>query len=248
MILYITGQPSDLRKFFIKVERNTPIRNAFIIGGGKIAVYLCEILYKQKIIFKLVEKDREKAKYFASKYPEMEIVCGDGSDREFLISQGIKNYDILISLTGLDEENMILSLVAEKLGVKRSITKVSRPYLIDLFEEIQIASVVNPQSLVSDLIVGIIRAQKNTLGTNIRNLHRIANNKIEISEFHITKESNITNIPLTEIDLINNTLITYIIRKGNIIVPTGNDMIQIGDYVIICSKHKINEIEEIVKS
>lgn len=90
----------------------------------------------------------------------MEIVCGDGSDREFLISQGIKNYDILISLTGLDEENMILSLVAEKLGVKRSITKVSRPYLIDLFEEIQIASVVNPQSLVSDLIVGIIRAQK----------------------------------------------------------------------------------------
>lgn len=178
----------------------------------------------------------------------MEIVCGDGSDREFLISQGIKNYDILISLTGLDEENMILSLVAEKLGVKRSITKVSRPYLIDLFEEIQIASVVNPQSLVSDLIVGIIRAQKSTLGTNIRNLHRIANNKIEISEFHITKESNITNIPLTEIDLINNTLITYIIRKGNIIVPTGNDMIQIGDYVIICSKHKINEIEEIVKS
>lgn len=248
--VYFTGIDEYVYKFYNKLGvGKKKIDSVCIIGGGKISYYLISNLIRENINIKLIEVNREIAESFNSNFSNnVNVICSDGSDYDVLEEEGISKYDACISLTGIDEENIMISMYAKKMGINKTIAKVSRLSLLNIISSVEDYSFVTPKKLVSDIIVSVVRSIKNSEGSNIETLHRICNNKVEAVEIKIKKESKVTNIPLKDLNIKENILIAYIIRKNKMIFPTGKDVILVEDRVIIISRaNAIQSIDNILE-
>lgn len=210
------------------------IKSVMIVGGGKVGFYLAHLLAETNIKVKIIELDEKKCTELSEDLPKCTIVCGDGTDQTVLREEGIDGCDALISLTGIDEENIILSMYASQINVKKVISKINNTNLIGMLGAIGLDSVISPKKITADRIVRYVRAMHNSEGTTFNTLYRIINDKAEALEFTISDDSlPFLNVPLKELHFVKNVLIACIIKNGRIIYPGGNDVIENGDSLII---------------
>ena len=208
-----------------------------IIGGGRAAFYLAKQLLAMGIQVKIIENDRTRCETLSVLLPQAIIINGDGTDEELLREEGIQYTEAFVPLTGIDEENILLTLHARQVSGAKVITKINRITFKDVISQLELGSVVYPRYITSEAIIAYVRAKKNSMDSNIETLYHLFDSRVEAIEFRVDEESGVTNIPLMELSLKKNLLISFINRDGRIIIPTGQDCIRVGDTVMIVTTH-----------
>ena len=250
--VHITAANKNLKKFYKLLgnqdNMEKKITSSLVIGGGKIAHYLVEFLQIANFYVKVIEIDKNKAIALSETFPDIDVIWADGSDRDTLIEEGIQTFDSCISLTGFDEENIIINLYADKLGIKKTVAKVNRASLKQIAEDIGQYSYITPKEIVGNIITKYTKSLQCSKHSDIENFYRIANNQAEVIEFKITNNSaKILGIKLKDLAINPNMLIAFIIRNNKQIFPNGDDEIRLDDNVVVVSyKHKIEHIDDII--
>ncbi len=248
-IVHITATKKNVKLFLHKLGLiSSKIKSVFVIGGGKVATYLCEELAKNNYSVKLVEKDYDQCLALSETLPNVTIIHGDGSDQELLTEEGFNETDAVVCLTGLDEENIIISMYAYKQRIGKIITKINKSSLVNLVESIRMASVISPKDITASRIIRYVRAKNNSRNSNIITLYKLVNNKVEVIEFQAKETSKALNIPLKDLPLKKKVLIAAITRGKEVIIPSGNDQILAGDNVIIVTSTEFfNNLDDILE-
>lgn len=237
--LSITANASSLVTFLKELNLiKSPLKNIMIIGGGKISYYLAKELSNKKYHIKLIEMNKNRAEEMAELLPKVDVICGDGTDHELLIEEGIEASDACIALTNVDEENIIVSMYATGLKIKKVIAKIKRNSFLTMVNDLGIASIVSPKDIVASKIISYIRALSNKRGSNVLTLYKLVNNQVEALEFDAKKKEKFYNKPLKDLNIKENCLIACIIRDGNVLIPSGNDFIQLNDRVLVVTTHQ----------
>ena len=235
----IVARPVEAIRFFrqIGVARNK-VRQSMIIGGGRIGFYLAKELLAAGMDVKIIERDFETCEELSQKLPEATVLHGDGTDQRLLMEEGIEHMDAIVALTGIDEENIIISLYAGRTTEAKVITKVNRDSYQQIVGQLDLGSVFYPRRICADNVVRYVRAmQDSDAYASMETLCKIANGKVEALEFRVTRASSYCGTPLQSLNLRDNLLIGCISRGGRIITPRGSDTIEVGDSVIVVTTH-----------
>ncbi|MBQ6679703.1 MAG: Trk system potassium transporter TrkA [Lachnospiraceae bacterium] len=227
-----------------------PNRSIFLIGGSRIAYYTAGMMNvpKHRFQLKLIEQNAERCTDFANRFENMTVINGDGSDQQLLIEEGIEKADAFVALTGIDEENIIMSMFAAKRSVPRRITKINRLDPTVVSEEMNVGSVVSTRMYTSDYVLRFVRGLERTRGVDIEALYTVANGKAEAAEF-LVKENNpaYVGIPFAQLKLRKNVLVAAIFRGNEIIRPAGADYMQLNDRVVIITTDRgLHGLEDVL--
>ena len=247
--LHVAASHVDIELFFkLLGKKREKIRKVIICGGGRVSYYLATQLCKLGMQIKIIEKEEEKCENLCELLPKATIINGDASDHDLLMEEGIQDADALIALTGMDEENIIMSLFAKSQGVSKIIVKVNEDRRARMIEEFGIDSIVSAKTATADAIMSYVRARRNSQGrANVETMYQLVDGKVEALEFIVKSETKYTNKPLKDLSLKPNNLIAGIARKRKIIIPNGDDCIKVGDSVIIITMEKqIQDIQDIL--
>lgn len=237
--IHFTADAKTLGDFLSEVNLvKSPFKNIMIVGGGNVGYYLADALSKKKYKVKLLETDPARAEELAELLPRVTVVCGNGTQHDILIEEGIEAMDAFVALTDIDEENMIVSMFANKKKVKKSIAQIKSEDLFGMLDELGITNNVSPKHIVAGRIIGYIRALANTVGSNVLTMYQLVNDQVEALEFSAKREEYFYNTPLKELNIKKNCLVACIIRENETIFPDGNSEIKLGDNVIIVTTHK----------
>ena len=214
--VHITAANKNLKKFYKLLgnqdNMEKKITSSLVIGGGKIAHYLVEFLQIANFYVKVIEIDKNKAISLSETFPDIDVIWADGSDRDTLIEEGIQTFDSCISLTGFDEENIIINLYADKLGIKKTVAKVNRASLKQIAEDIGQYSYITPKEIVGNIITKYTKSLQCSKHSDIENFYRIANNQAEVIEFKIKNNSaKILGIKLKDLAINPNMLIAFLL-------------------------------------
>ena len=236
-VVSIVASPKNANEFFKKIRyKGHSVKDALVVGGGSVTHYLCDILEKSGIKLKVIEKDYDVCAEMASKWDKVDVVRGDGNAREFLLEEGIETADAFVALSHYDEENLLLSLFAKEVGVKKLVTRINRTDYDDVISRLDLDTVVCPKNVTSDMILRYVRATKNAKGSNVETLYNIIQGEVEAMEFIVKNGSPIIGTPLKDLKFKPNVLVAAIFRGETVIVPRGLDVIQAGDSVITITK------------
>lgn len=248
-LLSIMASPQNSVAFFHRIGFKTnQVKNAMIVGGGKIGYYTAKLLLDMNIDVRIVENDRDRCEELSLLLPDATIICGDGTDKQLLMEEGLPQAESFVTLTGLDEENILLSLFAQANSRAKLVTKVTKIAFTEIINNLDIGSVIYPKHLTADYILQYVRAMSNSIGSNVETLYQILDNRAEALEFAIHETSDVTDIPLSDLTLKSNLLIGSINRGGKTWIPRGQDTIQVGDTVIIVTTQKgLGDIRDILK-
>ena len=248
-IIGVTVAEEDITPFFKEAGvYKEPVKNVIIFGGGRITYYLEQLLQKSKITSTVIEKDKTRCRELAEQY-SCTVVCDNGTNQDVLLEEGIERTDALLALSGVDEENAIVSMYAKTVGVKKIVTLISTMQYVDFFKSVGLESIVSPKSSMTALTLRYVRALANTMDSEIESLHRIMDDRVEALEFTIKDDvDGVTGIPLKDLKTKKGLLIACIVKKDRIIIPSGADVISKGDTVIVVTvDDKIDNIKEILK-
>ena len=250
--IYVAGPKEDIDKFYKRqVDSKKNIRDVLIIGGGSIALYLSELLIKRNFNVTVVENNKERAVDFSERLPECEVINADGTDPEILDEVRIENYDAVVALTGIDEENILISLLAKKRGIDKIIAKVNRTQLLKITGILDVDTTVTPKKSASFYVSRLLRSKENSRGESISNLYRLSDDRVEAIDFTVIENSKLTGKKLKDMKVKSNTLIVGISREslgGKIEVANGDSTIELGDRVMVITKHKdFKEIDDILE-
>ncbi len=224
------------------------VKSTMIIGGGKAAYYLARQLLRMGISVKIIEIDKARCEELSILLPKAVIINGDGTNEGLLKEEGIEYTESFVPLTGIDEENILLTLHARQVSHAKVITKINRITFKGVISGLNLGSVVYPRYITSETIIAYVRAKQNSMDSNIETLYHMFDHRVEAIEFRVDEPSAVTNIPLVELPLKKDLLLSFINRNGRIIIPTGRDSIQIGDTVMIVTTHTgFNDILDILR-
>ena len=235
----VVASGKNARSFVEKVGlKSRSVANCMIIGGGTICFYLAKILLESNIRVTIIDKDPRRCKMLSDELPEANVICGDAANQKVLLEEGIENCESFVSLTGMDEENIFLSLYARRASKKdvKLITKINRINYDDIIGDMNLGSILNPQHIVAEYIVRYVRAMENSIGSNVETLYNIIEGKAEALEFLIQAGSPVIGIPLAKLPLKKGVLIACIYRNRQVIIPNGQTMIEVDDRVIVVTK------------
>lgn len=247
--LHIAATHRDLERFFkLNGKRKEKIKKVLICGGGRVGYYLATQLSTLGMQIKIIEQDKKRCEELCELLPKVTIICGDATDHDLLQEEGIEDTDAFIALTGMDEENIILSLFAKSQNVVKIITKVNEDRRARMVEDFGIDSIVSVKTATADSIMSYVRARKNSQGSaNVETMYQLVDGQVEALEFIVKSETDYTGIPLRDLPLKPNNLIVCIARKRQIIIPGGEDCIEVGDSVVVVTMEKqIEDIEDIL--
>ena len=231
--IYVTAPTKELIEIIRKLGlRKHKSRNAMIIGGSRTAQYLASMLLKTGTRVKIIESNEARSAQLADLYPDANVVNADGSNQAVLLAENIEQMDSVITLTNMDEENLIISVYAKHVGVPQVITKINRTEYNEIFRKMGIDCIISPKLLCAQGIVRYVRAMQNTTGSSILSVHRLVEGKVEALEFNVTEHTKHLKTKFRDIILKPNILIVCINRLGKIIIPGGNDTLEVGDTVI----------------
>lgn len=223
------------------------VRNVTICGGGRISYYLASRLKKSGISAQIIERNYERCKDLCELLPETDIIHGDVSEQDLLESEGLDQTDALVSMTGLDELNMIVSLYASSRGVPQVITKLGHTGNRGVIDSLSLGSVVCPRELVCSNIVRYVRAMENQTGAAIT-VHTIADGQAEALEFLVDEHTKFCGLPLKQIKLKPNILVVSIAHGANTEIANGDSVFQKGDIVVVVdtnSREIIRQLNDI---
>ncbi|MBR4292275.1 MAG: Trk system potassium transporter TrkA [Clostridia bacterium] len=237
--IHFTASHSELVLFFKTVDKERMrTKRVFLIGGGRIAYYLSDQLLEIGMSVKIVEKDKKRALELSELLPKADIVYGDATDQELLAEENFDSADTCVALTGVDEENMILSMYANQRQIKKVITKVNKPSLVGILKDVGLDTVISPKQITTNMILSYVRAMNNSGASSIKTLYKLVDDRVEALEFYVSENSDVTDKPLRELSLKKNMLISCIIRQNAIIIPGGNDSIKVGDSVVVVTANE----------
>ena len=232
--IYVTAPASSLVELTHELKlRSKKSKNVLIVGGGRIAEYLAPLLIRSGTSIKLIEMNRARCEYLAQKYPEMSVICSDGSSQAVLKTHNIRQMDAVLPLTNMDEENIIIGMFARKVGVPQLLTKINRLEYGEILGDRGADSLISPKSLSTYAIIRYVRAMENTGGSEVLTIHRIADGRAEALEFAVTDATKHLREQLKDIKLKPGILIVCINHMGKIIIPGGRDTLMSGDTVVI---------------
>ena len=228
---------------------NNIVKSAMFVGGGKLTHYLCRLLEDTKIKIKIIERDEERCRQLSELLPKAMIIHGDGTDEQLLLEERIRQTEAFASLTGFDEENIMLSLYASSQSKAKLITKINKIAFENVINSLNLGSLIQPKMLTAEIILQYVRAMQNSMGSsNIETLYKIAADKAEALEFRVKEGSPVLGIPLEKLKLIDNLLVACINRGGTIITPRGKDTVEAGDTVIVVTTHTgLNDLTDILR-
>jgi trk system potassium uptake protein TrkA len=230
----VTAAMNEMDKFARLFDIQDKIKKVLIVGGSRIAYYLSMQLQNMGITVKIIEINPQRCEVLAELLPKVLIINGDGTDIEVLQEESLEEADAFIALTDMDEENIILSMLAKVKNTRKVITKIDRISFVDLLGDLGIDSVISPKKIAADRIVGYVRAMENSADSNnVEALHRIVGGKVEAMEFHIRSESAVKDKPLRDLNLKPNLLVASIVRGTQVMIPGGESVIQAGDAVVV---------------
>ena len=230
--IFVTGNRVDMMLFH-NYFKSRVVKSLLIVGAGKIAYYLLGILKDSRIDTKVIEINPERARFFSEKFPNLYIVQGDGTAKDILLEESAPSYDAVATLTGVDEENIITSMFLDRVGVQKNITKVNRTSLLEIIHAPDFSSIITPKIIAVDTIMHFIRGRVNAQYSDLQAMHHLANGQIETLQFHIKEANKMTAKPLSQLKLKKGVLIAAIIRKGKTIFPTGEDILEVGDQLLV---------------
>lgn len=248
-IVSIVATPANAHTFFKKIGINIGhIHTAMIVGGSTIAYYLARRLLSAGISTKIVESNPARCEQLSELLPEATIICGDGTDQNLLLQEGLENVQGFAALTDLDEENILLSLYAKKISKAKVVTKVNHTSFNTVLEDLKLDSIIYPRTLTAESIIKYARSMNNSLHINVENLYKLEDGKVEALEFLIKNEDpRITNIPLMNLPIKKNILVCCINRQNRIIIPGGQDVLQPGDsVVVVMTGERLQDISDIL--
>ena len=239
-----------IRSFLKKIGFKTKqVKDAMIVGGGKASYYLAKQLIAMGIDVKIIEQNKERCEELSILLPEAIIINGDGTDEEVLREEGIEYAQAFIPLTGIDEENIMLTLHAKQVSNAKLITKINRSTFKNVISKLDLGSVIYPRYITSEAIIAYVRAKKNSTNSNIETLYHMFDNPAEAIEFRVDEPSSVTGIPLKDLMLKNDLLVSFIYRNGKVQIPSGLDTIEVGDTVMIVTTHTgLDNIQDIIRS
>lgn len=248
-IISFTASRANARLFLQKIGFATnQVKDTMIIGGGRAAYYLAKQLITMGIEVKIIENDSKRCEELSELLPKAIIINGDGTDESLLKEEGIESIQSFVPLTGLDEENILLTLHAKQISDAKVITKINKLAFKNVISSLDLGSVIYPRYITSEAIVAYVRAKKDSMGSNIETLYHLFDSRAEAIEFKIGSSSAVTGKTLMELSLKDNLLITLINRNGKIIIPRGNSTLMLGDTVVVVTTHSgLNDIDDILK-
>lgn len=225
------------------------VKNTMIIGGGKATYYLAKQLLSMGIAVKIIESDTKRCEELQTLLPKAIIINGDGTNETLLKEAGIEYAESFVALTGMDEENVLLTLHARQVSNAKVITKINRLSFKDVISKLDLGSVIYPRYITSEAIIAYVRARKNSMDSNnIETLYHMFDHRVEAIEFRVDTPSAVTDIPLKDLALKSDLLISFINRHGSILVPSGQDCIKAGDTVMIVTTHTgFHDIQDILR-
>ena len=237
--IYFTADANSLAAFLTEINLvRSPLKSVMIVGGDKVGFYLADMLSSKRYKIKLIENDKKRAEELATILPKITVIEGNGTQHELLIEEGIEAMDAFVALTNIDEENMIVSMFANKMRVKKTITQIKNDSLYAMLDELAIKNNVSPTNIVANRILSYIRALDNSRGSNVLTLYRLVNNQVEALEFAVKKQSKLLCKPLKDLTLKSECLIACIIRGEQVIIPNGSSTIELDDNVVVVTTHK----------
>ncbi|MBQ6568882.1 MAG: NAD-binding protein, partial [Clostridia bacterium] len=237
----ITASPSEITKFMRNlsiIQKKT--RSTMIIGGSRTAYYLAKSLLAAGNEVKIIELDEQRCIELVEALPDKAVILNnDGAQQDFLIELGLRSVDAFVSLTGMDEENILLSYFANTNGVPKVISKVNREEFVRTAHRMGLECVISPKDIVSDRVVSYARALENSRGSKVEALYKLMDGEAEALEFKVSGDFSHVDTPLKKLSLKPDTLIAGIIRDRKPIIPSGDDTIQAGDSVVVITSGQI---------
>ena len=243
-----TVNPSVLEGDVYKKQHVNKNCNVVVIGGGTAAYYLAQQLISIGVSVKIIEQDRKRCESLSILLPKAIIINGDGTDQSLLEEEGIRQTEAFIPLTGIDEENVMLTLYARQVSSAKVVTKINRITFKNVLNTLDLGSVVYPKYMAAEAIIAYVRAKNASQHSEVETLYHMFDSKAEAVEFIVKEHSEITDIPLKDLQLKDNLLVSLICRNGTIIFPSGADCIKVGDTVMIVTTHSgFSSIQDILK-
>ncbi len=242
------AKPKTAAKFFHKLGLQTDkAKQVMLLGGGKISYYLAKHMLDLGAKVKIIEINPDACQALSEMLPEAIVLNGDGTDERLLAEEGLEDMDAIASLTGIDEENVLMSLYARSMTNAKIITKINRTTFSHIISAMDLGSVFHPRYIASDYVVRFVRALKNSQGSNVETLYKIIGGKAEALEFRATDASAVCGVPLMNLPTLPNLLIGAINRNGKILTPGGRDVIEPGDSVIVVTTVTgLNDLDDII--
>lgn len=238
----------SIRAFLKKIDfKMNPVKSCIIVGGGRSGYYVADHLTKAGMSVTLIEENLTRCEQLSEFLPDATIIHGDGTSEELLKEEGIENVGAFIPMTGIDEENIIMALHSKRVSRAKVITSIRRKNFGGVINGLDLGSVIYPRYVTTEAIIAYVRAKNNSKGCNIETLYKMFNSNAEAIEFKVENKNDVVDIPLYQLSLKKNLLIAFISRGGKIIIPKGQDMIQVGDSVTIVTTHTgFRDIQDIL--
>ena len=236
--IFVTAPAENLTTLLRNLDIITRrVRRCLICGGSRVAYHLAQRLEKHRISVTIIEQDPERCRSLAAQLPGVQVIQGDGNDQTLLENEGLRDVDALVSLTGSDELNMIISLYAQTQNVPRVITKLRSVASREIIDALNLGSVVSPREMCSNTIARYVRAMQNQVGA-AESVHTIADGQAEASEFVVDANTRFCNTPLKDIKLKPGVLLVSITRGTRTEIPSGMSTFRMGDTVVVVTSRE----------
>lgn len=233
-----------LNKVGIKAKR---IKNVLIAGGGTISYYLADSLLRSGLNVKLIEKNEARCRELSELLPKAMIINGDATDKSLLLEESVEDMDAVCALMDGDEANILLALFIRKETEAKMMTRVHRNSYEDMVAEMPVGKIISTKKITAEYITRYVRSMQNSLGSDVETLYHMMDGRVEGLEFNVGAGSKVAGIKLKDLKIIPNTLICCISRGNYVIIPGGNDSIEVGDSVIVVTTKKgLNDIDEMI--
>ena len=231
-VIHVIGKAGNINKLGEKLKINMDkkhTKKAMILGGGKIGYYLAQRLESSNVSVTIVEKDKSRCQYLSEKLNHTMIIHGDGTDINLLEEEDLAFQDAFIGVTGYDEQNLLMALVAKQLGVNKTIAKISRPNYINIIDKLDIDVALNPINITASDILRFIR------GGKVVSVSLLLGGQGEVTEIIASEDLPIVGKPLSKLGLPKGIIIGAIVHKGEVIIPKGDTIIHPKDRIIVFS-------------
>ena len=246
-VIYVTASSENLNTLLKNLGLiKRKIKNIIIAGGGRICYYLTRVLEKDNFNVKIIERDPVRCEELAEHFDNVTIINGDASSIHVLEREGIENCDALISMTGMDEQNAVISIYGSSLNIPKVITKLGRAEHVQIYDNLPVGSLVSPKELSCNTIVRYVRAMQNQIGSAVT-VHSIAEGQAEAIEFIVDENTKHCDTPLKDIKLNKNVLLASITHGRMIEFPNGESVFNPGDRIVVVKSgdkpiHQLNDI------
>ncbi len=236
-IIHVVGKSADISRLDIKFQKEVRVRRkgierVMILGGGKVSFYLAKRLIQSNIAVTIVEEDKKRCQELDEKLDNVLVIYGDGTDIHLLENEDLEHMDAFVGLTGYDEQNLLMALMAKQAGVPKTIAKISRESYIKIIDKLGIDVAFNSVYITASNILKYIR------GGKVVSVSLLLGGDGEVTEIIVGEDLPFTGKPLSELNLPEGIIIGAIVHNGEVIIPKGSSIIHPKDRIIVFSLTK----------